>query len=168
MVSPDTSPAPLKKIHYHGGLIRFDIPQDWIEEEEPDGGTMFYAPGPDTGTFRPSVITASSPKDLDATEEKNILQGIRGINPDTIRKLPNGSFMAEGLDRTSEGGVPITLYWWYRTHFVDAKHIRIASFSYTVRTEAERNQATLSDLATLSRSIEEAEFHPELGEFERQ
>ncbi|MDO9367613.1 MAG: hypothetical protein Q7T68_03515 [Sphingopyxis sp.] len=161
-------PPSLKEIQYRGGLIRFDVPHDWMEEKEPDGGTMFYSPGPDTGTLRLNVITASSPKDLDTSEQKAILEGIRGVDPESVRMLSNGSFMAYHIDRTAEEGTPITLYWWHKTHLVDARHIRLASFSYTVRTTQEGDETTLADVAILSRSIEAAEFHPELGQFEEQ
>ncbi len=53
-----STPIQFKTINYRGGLVRFRIPTDWIEEYEPEGGGMFYADGPDTGTLRLNVLTS--------------------------------------------------------------------------------------------------------------
>ena len=46
----------LKTINYRGGIIRFQIPNDWVEEYEDVGGGTFYKPGDDTGTLRVNVM----------------------------------------------------------------------------------------------------------------
>ncbi|HMI53316.1 MAG TPA: hypothetical protein VK525_17510 [Candidatus Saccharimonadales bacterium] len=38
----------LKTINYRGGVVRFRIPADWVEEYEEAGGGTFYKPGDNT------------------------------------------------------------------------------------------------------------------------
>jgi hypothetical protein len=51
----------LKTINYRGGVIRFRIPSDWLEEYEDAGGATFHKPGEETGTLRVNVITGEGP-----------------------------------------------------------------------------------------------------------
>lgn len=154
----------IKEVWYRGGLVIFELPSDWLEEYEPDGGGMFYADGPDTGTLRLNVITAESKSALPPDEPMEILKGIRGVDPTKIRRLPNGNLVAEYVQHSVEQGTRITLFWWSVTNVVPPRHVRIANFSYTVRSSLQGATTTLAEVAMLRRSIERARFSPELGE----
>ncbi len=49
----------MKKITYRGGLISFQIPKDWIEEYEENGGGTFYEDSQESGTLRINVLTVN-------------------------------------------------------------------------------------------------------------
>ena len=57
----------LKTINYRGGIITFQIPNDWVEEYEDVGGGTFYKPGDETGTLRVNVMTGEGPPDKPVT-----------------------------------------------------------------------------------------------------
>jgi hypothetical protein len=152
-----------KEVSDHNNIVRFNIPSNWIEELEDNDGVMFYGPSPNSGTLRPTVITASSATDLSKNEPIELLKGLRGVDPATIKWLPNGNATASNVTHTSEHGTPITLFWWYLTNPVTPKHVRVATFSYTVVSTDEHSQATVDEVEMLEKSIHNAKFNPDLG-----
>lgn len=154
----------MKEIVYRGGLVRFEIPNEWLEEYENDGGAMFYRKGNDTGTLRLNIITASAPDSLPKNEYIEILKTTKGVKASDVKRLANGNAIATHVERSEEQGTPITLFWWHVTNNIPPKHVRIANFSYTVLTSKENDAATQAEVKMLSRSIENALFHPELGQ----
>jgi hypothetical protein len=154
----------MKEIVYRGGLIRFEVPKEWLEEYESDGGGMFYREGKDTGTLRLSIITANAPDVLPKDEDIEILKTTRGVKASDIKRLINGNAVASHIERSEEQGTPITLFWWHVTNIIPPKHVRIANFSYTVLTSKENDVSTQAEVKMLGHSIENALFHPELGQ----
>ena len=131
----------MKEIVYRGGLIRFQIPENWAEVYGVEGGGMFYGDGPDAGTLRLDVITAKSPKNLRPEETVELIKGVKEVDEKEIRHLPNGNAMASQIIRTREGDTPITIFWWHVSNFVPPNHVRLANFSYTVLTSQEKAEA---------------------------
>ena len=162
--SASSTDVAMKEIVFRGELVRFQIPKDWMEEYGPEGGGIFYGNYPDAGTLRLDIITAESPKNLGPEEPFELIRGIKGVDVNNIRHLPNSNAMASKIIHTSERGTPITMYWWYLSNFVPPKHVRLANFSYTVLTSQEHDEKTISEVRMLAKSIEQAEFHPTIGE----
>lgn len=152
-----------KEVDYRGGLNSFAIPEGWTEEYEPDGGGIFYEDRKDAGTLRLDVITASSGKPLSENEPIDILKGMSGVAQRTIVRLPNGNGFAKNTTHAVEQGTKIKLYWWFVTNLVRPKHVRIATFSYTVLQSLENDERTVNEIQMLDAAIKEARFHPELG-----
>ena len=50
----------MKTINYRGGLVSFEIPSDWKEEYEAEGGGAFFLDKPDSGTLRLNVLSLAS------------------------------------------------------------------------------------------------------------
>jgi hypothetical protein len=154
----------MKEIAYRGGLIRFEVPKEWREEYEKNGGGMFYRDGKDTGTLRLNIITASAPDVLPENEDLEILKTTNGVKAADVRRLASGNAIATHIERSEEQGTPITLFWWHITNIIPPKHVRIANFSYTILTSKENDATTLAEVKMLGQSIENALFHPELGQ----
>ena len=155
----------MKEIVYRGGLVKFQIPKDWMEEYGSEGGGMFFGNGPNSGTLRLDVITAESPQKLGANEPVALLEGIKGDEASVIRRLENGNAIASQIIHTSEDGTPITMYWWYVGSFVPPKHVRLANFSYTVLTSHENDEKIEAEVEMVGASIERIEFFPSIGNF---
>ena len=155
----------MKQVAFRGGLIKFEVPNDWVEEYESDGGGIFYRDdgSDDTGTLRLSVITASAPDMLPKDEDMEILKTTKGVNAANVKRLVNGNAIGTHVERSHERGTPITLFWWHVTNVVPPKHIRIANFSYTVLTNKEDDAATRAEVKMLGESVENALFPAELG-----
>lgn len=154
----------MKEIAYRGGLVRFEVPQDWLEEYEEGEGGMFYREGKSTGTLRLNVITARSAVVLPENEDLDILRTTRGVKSSDIRRLANGNALATHVDHSKEQGTLITLFWWHVTNVIPPTHVRVANFSYTVLTSNENNADTRAEVEMLGRSIENASFHTEIGQ----
>lgn len=158
--APRSSVA-LKEITYRGGLVIFSVPQSWVEEYEPEGGGTFYERGENTGTLRLNVITAQSPREVDASSARGVLQVSRHSG---IETLPGGNAIAKRVSRSTEQGQPITTYSWNVANAVPPRHVRIASFTYTILSSQEKSAQTLSDLSVLEASARAARFSSSLGE----
>jgi hypothetical protein len=79
----------LKPITYRGGIVRFEIPSDWIEEFETSGGGTFYENRPDSGTLRLNVLSFSSKN----TPSEEMARSVFKDNPTEV--LPSGFLMSE-------------------------------------------------------------------------
>ena len=85
----------LKTINYRGGVVRFRIPTDWVEEyEQAGGGGTFYKPGDnDGGTLRLEMILAVARPGKPVTAEfiAELLRAIRrnmALLPARLAKAP--------------------------------------------------------------------------------
>ena len=149
-----------RKINYRGGLAVFALPGTWIEEYEPEGGGVFYAPGDDTGTLRLDVITAKSPNPVTSADSAAVLLKTGDSN---VESLPTGAAIAKHVSREVDRGTPITIYWWSVASVVEPDHVRIASFSYSILSSQEQSKRTALDLSFLEQSIRDIRFSPVLG-----
>ena len=154
----------MKDIQYRGGLVIFSVPKHWVEEYEPDGGGMFYENAPDTGTLRLNVITANSPTPLSDDAAFEELVAMKSVKAESVQRLNNGNAIATSIERSSEQGQAITLFWWHVTNPVRPSHLRVANFSYTVLTAQEGSDIVKREVQLLTESIKDAKFHPTLGE----
>lgn len=160
--SATSSEVATKEVADQEGIVRFNLPQDWVEELEPEGGVMFYGTDVDAGTLRPTVITASWPTDISSGEPIDMLRDVSGADPTTIVLLANGNAIGSSVVHSSENSTPITLFWWYLTNAVPPRDIRLATFSYTVLTDDEHAERTVGDVKMLEQSIRRAKFNPVL------
>lgn len=154
----------MKEIVYRGGVVKFAVPKHWVEEYEPDGGGMFYENAPNTGTLRLNVITVQSPTELGSDSAYEALYSLKSTNRKTIKRLPNGNAITTWVQHSSESGQAITLFWWEVVNPVRPRHLRSANFSYTVLTSQVHLPRTMFEVQLLNGSIENAVFHPLLGE----
>jgi hypothetical protein len=152
----------MKQIQYRGGLVSFSVPSVWVEDSEPDGTGMFYENAPDSGTLRLIVITARSPKPLPEDAAFEELAAMKSVKAGSVQRLKSGNAIATSIQRSTEQGQSITLFWWHVTSPVRPNHLRIANFSYTVRTEKEGSDAVKREVQLLTESIKDAKFHPTL------
>lgn len=153
----------MKEIRYDGGVVRFSIPKNWVEEYEPDGGVMFYGTAPNTGILRLNLITGKPPAAV-GQDAYEALRSLKSVRPESIKRLPNGNAITTWLQHSSEQGEAITLFWWHVASPVPPNHIGIANFSYTVLASQEHTAQTQSELQVLTKSIENAAFHPTGGQ----
>lgn len=154
-------PIVSKQINYRGWLVVFSLPESWVEEYEPAGGGMFYAPGNNTGTLRLDVISAKSPTSVSYSSVGQVLSEIG--YPET-ENLPTGNAISKRVSRELDRGTPITIFWWDVANVVEPDHVRIASFSYAILSSEEQSTRTKSDLSFLEQSIRNIGFSPTLGE----
>ncbi len=150
----------MKQISYRGGLITFSVPKHWVEEYSPEGGGTFYENAPNTGTLRLNVITATPPASSDQHAAKNALAAIKNPSPSNIQQLPNGNEFSSRVQRATEQGHALRLYWWHLARQTHTGEVRVANFSYTILSAEENNPRTVEEIKLLETAIRNAYFHP--------
>src|SRR5690242_9407096 len=85
----------MKLINYRGGLARFYLPSNWVEEYDQDGRGTFFEDKPDSGTLRISVMELDEPRDGLASAETvdDVVAEISAT--DSIERLPGGVAIAQ-------------------------------------------------------------------------
>ena len=149
-----------KEIKYLEGIVTFSIPKHWVEEYEPGGDGIFYEKGKNTGKLRINVITVNLPKIVTANSGAKALCILKDIKSSEIDNLPNGNAIAKIIEHTTEQGQAVTHYWWYVARPIPPQHVRMATFSYTIRSSLEKSPGTEAELQLLEGSIRNSIFHP--------
>jgi hypothetical protein len=158
----------MKTIRYRGGVVTFRIPEYWEEEYEEEGGGTFYDEDVDAGTLRLNTITAQSKTPVTTHTAREMAQKRATAESGTLTGLGGGNWMVEytqTYDETEDEGA-LTIRYWEITNPVPPNHLRVAIFSYSVRTELfEGNDAEVIDeLAMLDRELRLCTFASEIGE----
>lgn len=148
----------LKEIEYRGGLLRFRIPSDWMEEYGQESGGTFYAQKADSGTLRLSVLTfrgqaMAEPADLvDALEKWG--------EPEL---LPSGNAIVNYRETAEQDERELSISYWQLANAVAPRHIRVAVFSYTILANQLLEPGMREELQLLDDEIRTAVFSAELG-----
>lgn len=150
-----------KTVEYQGGVVNFRIPPDWVEEYEPDGGGIFYAEQPDSGTLRLNVMTSRSPTPIDARATDELLLPRAQSRGVSVRPLPGGSAVISYSEPAEEDGTALVMHYWEVANAVPPFHARLAVFSYT--TLASEKNGVSEDVEWLDREICACTFAPDLG-----
>ncbi len=149
-----------KEIKYRDGIVTFSIPKHWVEEYEPEGDGIFYEKGENKGKLRINVVTVNLPKMVAANSGAKALCILKDIKSSEVDNLPNGNAVAKIIEHTTEQGQPVTHYWWYVARPIPPQHVRMATFSYTIRSSQEKSPRMEADVQFLDGSIRNSIFHP--------
>ena len=149
----------MKTIKYRGGLITFDIPQNWIEEYEKDGGGTFYEDNPSSGTLRVNVLTVDnsgkddikSPEDLFLMKKQNAIDFKESFNQ-------KGDKIFQYLNRTTENNIQISLYSFACIHKTEQMDYLIAIFTWTIETRYENDKNYILYLKMIQENISKIKF----------
>jgi hypothetical protein len=151
----------MKTITYRGGLITFQIPTDWIEEYEENGGGTFYEDSPESGTLRLNVLTIKEKEN----SVKNLVNDIRtSISIKDTIEITNeyDSFDADriiqSISRVHENDIPITIYRFDCVHKTNQSDYLIATFTWTIKSEFEKLNNYSKDLEMIRNNIEILNF----------
>ena len=148
--------ATRKTIHYRGGIVRFALPSDWVEEYEPDGGGTFYEDRPDSGTLRLSVLGFESHKPAEEAASTVFPQAEAEL-------LPSGFWMRRDLVPAVEEGETIHIHRWEIAIPIPPHGLRLACFTHTVVAGQETDRAIAAELKMVDECIRAAEFGREAG-----
>ena len=143
----------MKEVIYRGGIAKFEIPDDWNEEYEPEGGATFYRVGDDTGTLRLNVLSFKRKDDQSGEPLTNL--GFRPFRDDLFLKMEEKEF--------TEEGTKCALVNWQIGYEVDAINFRIASFNFTVLEDKKKDPDTALEMKAITHILKTAEFGREQG-----
>jgi hypothetical protein len=147
----------LKSIEYRGGVVKFRIPADWVENYEPEGGGEFFEDGHDTPTLRLNVLTMQGP----AATSETAADALKKYGP--VERRNDGTALVRYSKQVDEEGTPIRIRYWQIAQPLPPRHLRILVFSLTSLESEEDAPALKATLALLESEIAAAELAPILG-----
>jgi len=153
----------LKLITYRGGLVEFYVPNNWVEEYEPDGCGIFYDNFPNSGTLRLNVLTFEHKSGSNDKTSSDFLENSNFAKPGIITPLPNGNTMLTYHKDSVEGTENLRIYFWQITNNLPPKHVRIIVFSYTILAGQENDSIIANELKIIGEQIPNAKFASVIG-----
>jgi hypothetical protein len=160
----------VKTIEYNGGLLRFRIPTDWVEEiadEGEDYDVAYYDENDEeSGTLALSVLTLESETPVDENTPVELLETFGEVDAQDIECLPNGNAVAHYAEEVEENGEVLLTFHWLLANTVPPRHGRLAAFSYTILADQAEEAPTAATIKMLDDEIRRAHFHAELGALE--
>ena len=162
---PEDDADDMKTIRYRGGVVAFRIPANWEEEYGEDGGGTFYDADTDSGTFRLSTLLLKHENPVTTHVAREAAERRAAAESGTVTDLGGGNWMVEYVHRVEEDGEPLTIRYWEIANPVPPSHLRVAQFSYTVRTELIEagDEYALGELELLGREVRACTFAPAVG-----
>jgi hypothetical protein len=145
----------MKLINYRGGIARFYLPTNWVEEYDQDGRGTFFEDKPDSGTLRVSIIELDEPRDdLDTVDD--VVAEISAT--DSIERLPGGVAVAQTRQTVFVDGSEVLWHTWHIGIPVGRAHFRIIIFTHAIRALQQFDPHVCQELAMLNRSIAQGAY----------
>jgi hypothetical protein len=150
-----------KTIRYRGGIVHFQLPANWREEYDPQGGGTFYEDRPDSGTLRLHVLTAESKtgEPCDQAIEHSFPAGSSEL-------LASGLRMRYRLVTSEERGTAIHLHRWEIAVPVPPNRFRIICFTHTVLARQESTRRLLRSWSSSAKPFRTRSFREKAGSLE--
>jgi len=145
----------MKEIDYRRGLLRFAIPTHWVVDHDSQGGGVFYADEPGSGTLRVSVQALAGKRQVDEPALLSVL-GRYG----TVERLPDGKAVVRYSREASEDGIPITILCWEVVGVIPPQQVGVAMFSYTIESIGAESPRVQTEVRMIDKSICASEFAP--------
>jgi hypothetical protein len=143
-----------KEIVFAEGQLRFEVPADWVETREADGGGAFYDPARPGGTLRVKAMTFTTEEDLSQVTALGQLEDMEAEPGQTLEALPNGNALRAHREMTDASGEANVLHVWLLASIDPPHRMRLAVFSFTVPKHDEAAEV----IATLGHEIRQARF----------
>lgn len=153
----------MKTINYRGGLVRFRIPAQWIEEYEDDGGGTFFADDPDSPTLRLNVVTFRASRLVDENTPSELLNSRAEKTGQSIALLDTGNSVIAYNQRSEEDGHNLLIFYWELANAVPPSHGRLAIFSLTILESQQHDPAIIETIQMVDREVKASELATELG-----
>jgi hypothetical protein len=157
--------ATFKTINYRGGVVRFRIPSDWLEEYEDAGGGTFYKPGEKTGTLRVNVTTGEGTPEKLLTVDNlaELLTSAPENYGATPTRVGENAVIYRYEMPGEERGQSLTIRCWGILQALPPKNFRHVLFTYTLLADQASDPACMAEMDILDREIEAAQLSPRVG-----
>ena len=163
-------PRTLKTINYRGGVVRFRIPSEWVEEYEEAGGGTFYKPGDnDGGTLRLEIISASAQPDKLVTVESltDLFASDSAKYGVTPHPLGDSALILRYDMPQEERGRSLMIRVWRIFQALPPNNLRHALFTYTLPSERFNQPDYIAEMEFLDREISAVQLATVVGESPR-
>ncbi|WP_431122270.1 hypothetical protein [Flagellimonas flava] len=146
----------IKEIDYRG-ILKFNIPFDWVEEYDDEHGGTFYEDSPLSATLRLKLMTLHTPKGSFFKDAKSILDNIIKKGSEAML-LPNDNALKMFFEQTVDSGHEITIYYWSLVQFLRPNHVRLSNFSYTVLTNRLGIETVRDEIEFITEQVKNAQY----------
>ena len=148
------------KVIDYRGVLKFNIPSDWVEEYDDEHGGTFYEDSPLSGTLRLKLMTLNTPKGSSFKDASSILNDIITKGSQSIQ-LPNDNAFKMFFEQTVDSGQEITIYYWALVQFLKPSRVRLSNFSYTVLTNRLSIESVREEIDFITEQVKNAEYTTE-------
>lgn len=149
----------MKTVNFQDGIVRFSIPENWVENYSADGWGEFYLDAPDSGVLRLYVTTIKKPKGSN-NDELSLINILKKEVPNSaIRQVNDNVAIAQFDEGSIDRG---DVRYWVVVHSVSPDRIRIANFSYTLLESQFNDPSFVEELSMINREIEKCQFSKRL------
>jgi hypothetical protein len=152
----------LKTIRYRGSLVEAEIPANWKEEYEAEGGGTFYEDKPDSGTLRLNVLSFAS---KEARLPSDVVREVFGA--EGYETLPSGFSMRHSVKTAEERGTQLHLYRWEVLVPVTPIRSRLVCFTHTLLAAQEGTNRAKEELRIIDSIVRTARFSTAPGELQK-
>jgi hypothetical protein len=143
----------MKTINYRGGMVAFELPSEWKDEYEAEGGGTFYQDKPNSGTLRLNVLSFAR------EEAKAPHQVVRDVfGADGYEMLPCGFAMRHGMKTGEEQGTQLHLHRWEVLIPLTPTSIRLVCFTHTLLASQEGTELAKHELGIVDSLVRTARF----------
>ena len=148
----------MQKVAYRGGLVTFEIPDNWIADTEDETAGMFYEDAAEAGILQLVITTATNPNTVTTEMLTAMLDSLTRSKTKALETLPNGNVALSYVTTDKEDEQLRVLFFWIIGNPVPPNQARIATFSYTTLAANAAGFGTQRTVAMLDKSIRNAVF----------
>jgi hypothetical protein len=146
-----------KQIVYRGGLVRFSIPTNWVEEYEEAGGGTFYDAA-DSSTLRLNVLSFLCDHDVSARHPLELLIQRAPTYNGVVEELSGDRFLLKYTVSAQENGEALSIFRWEVVKMVSLRDYNVAAFSFTVESARSQSNEVLQTCALIEGEVKEVQF----------
>jgi hypothetical protein len=154
----------VREIRYRGGMLTFLLPDEWQEEQFPDGGAEFFTDDRDAGTLNLALTTMQKDEGATETNLREVVTSGAKAGDSPEEKLPSGSYLRRYERSEIEEQQPLHLTYWMVANAVPPKTVRLAAFGFAVAAEragSAEHQQLVQLLDEQIRAVEFTKWTPE-------
>ena len=147
-----------KEIIYRGGLVRFFIPDHWVEEYEEKGGGTFYDPDEETATLRLNVLSFISDSDVPPNNPLKLLRERSVKYSGLVEELPGNRYLLKYKKKVEENEESLVIYYWEVAKMLSVRDYDIAVFSFTILKSEDESGIFQTDILEIEKDIKHVTF----------
>jgi hypothetical protein len=151
----------MKRIVYRGGIADFELPGNWKEEYEDEGGGTFYEDRPDSGTLRLNVLSFDGPETITAADMvRTVFRPEEGMRDEDFQE---GLRLRTYIAPATEGGESLSIYRWHVAVPIAPRSLRVVIFAHTILSGQERDDFIAEELRIIDSSVRSGIYNREAG-----
>lgn len=143
----------MQNVDFRDGKLRFRLPKRWTAEYLQDGGAIFREPD-GMGVLFLTTIEVDAPEGANEAHALDFLAHHSGHEGREILQLKNGNSLVTYVEHNND----LAAFAWEIAHAIPPNKIRLAAFTFTVKSEASQEKKVVDTVTMLTREIASTSF----------